>query len=88
MTKRESINQSIWKLRPYKESGAGELKSLQLREDMYSMLFISFVKPQYKTYCDLVAKTGKPRPSDEKELDLDLEPHEKNSRENETKSWC
>ena len=33
-------------------------KPMTFREDMYSLLFIHLVKPQYKKYCDLVAKTG------------------------------
>ena len=31
---------------------------------MYSLLFVSLVKPQYKMYCDLVAQTGKKLPHD------------------------
>ena len=31
---------------------------------MYSLLFVSLAKPQYKMYCDLVAKTGKQLPKD------------------------
>ena len=38
--------------------------AMRFREDMYSLLFVSLVKPQYKMYCDLVAKTGQPLPND------------------------
>ena len=85
-TKKETVNESIWKLPQYKELGAGELKSLTLREDMYSMSFISFVKPQYKMYCDLVAKTGKPLPCDDKEIE-NIEEPERNVME-KGKNWC
>ena len=37
---------------------------MTFREDMYSLLYVSLVKPQYKMYCDLVAKTGQPLPND------------------------
>ena len=37
---------------------------LKLRQDIYSLLTVSLVKPQYKRYCDLVAKTGQVLPSD------------------------
>ena len=33
-------------------------KSLDLREDMYSLLYVSLVKPHYKKYCELVEETG------------------------------
>ena len=31
---------------------------------MYSLLFVSLVKPQYKMYCDIVHKTGAHFPED------------------------
>ena len=31
--------------------------AMSFREDMFSLLFISLVKPQYKLYCDMVYKT-------------------------------
>ena len=37
---------------------------MTFREDMYSLFYISLVKPQYKLYCDLVAKTGEEMPYD------------------------
>ena len=33
-------------------------KPVTFGEDLYSLLFVSLVRPQYKIYCDLVAKTG------------------------------
>ena len=42
-------------------------KPMTFREDLYSLLFVSLVKPQYKMYCDLVAKTGKKLPYDAKQ---------------------
>ena len=33
-------------------------KPMTFREDMYSLLYVSLVKPQYKMYCDIVARTG------------------------------
>ena len=39
-------------------------KPMRFREDMYSLLFVSLVKPQYKMYCDLVARTGDALPKD------------------------
>ena len=44
-----------------------QAKSLRLREDMYSLAFVSLVKPQYKMYCDLVDKTGEQLPYDANE---------------------
>ena len=37
---------------------------MTFRDDMFSLLFISLVKPQYKMYCDLVDKTGQDVPDD------------------------
>ena len=37
---------------------------MTFREDVYSLLYISLVKPQYKMYCDLVARTGDKKPFD------------------------
>ena len=31
--------------------------AMTFREDMYSLLFISLVKPQYKLYCEIVHRT-------------------------------
>ena len=42
-------------------------KPMTFREDMYSLLYVSLVRPEYKMYCDLVAKTGKTLPYDEDE---------------------
>ena len=39
-------------------------KPMTFREDMYSLLYVSLVKPQYKMYCDIVAKTGHTQPYD------------------------
>ena len=33
-------------------------KCMTFRADMFSLLYVSLVKPQYKMYCDLVASTG------------------------------
>ena len=35
-----------------------------MREDMYSLMFISMVRPQYQKYCELVYETGHKEPSD------------------------
>ena len=37
---------------------------MRLREDMYSLMFASMVKSQYKKYCDLAHETGVPLPVD------------------------
>ena len=37
---------------------------MTFREDMYSLLYVSLVKPQYKMYTDLVKKTGFEKPFD------------------------
>ena len=37
---------------------------MTFREDVYSLLYVSIVKPQYKMYCDIVARTGEKRPFD------------------------
>ena len=50
----EEENEKVWKLPSYKIR-----KKMTLREDMYSLLFVSLVKPQYKKYCDLVARTNR-----------------------------
>ena len=42
-------------------------KPMTFREDMYSLLYVSLVKPQYKMYCDLVHKTGHALPYDNDE---------------------
>ena len=39
-------------------------KVMTFREDMYCLLFVSLVKPQYKMYCDIVHKTGAAKPVD------------------------
>ena len=44
--------------------GYAKDKPMTFREDLYCLLYISLVKPQYKMYCDLVAKTGDPLPED------------------------
>ena len=33
-------------------------EAMTFRSDMYSLLYVSLVKPQYKMYCDLLVKTG------------------------------
>ena len=38
--------------------------SAPMREDMYSLMFISMVRPQYQKYCELVYETGHKKPSD------------------------
>ena len=37
---------------------------MTFREDVYSLLYVSIVKPQYKMYCDIVARTGEKKPFD------------------------
>ena len=66
--KQDNTNKLLWKddqkfLDTLSEKGKVE-KSLTLRADMYSLLFVTMVKPEYKTYCDLVAKTGKMMPDE------------------------
>ena len=39
-------------------------KPMTFREDLYSLLFVSLVKPQYKMYCDILARTGEKMPFD------------------------
>ena len=60
----ERINEFIWKLPPYEKQGT---QAVKLREDMYSLLFVSLVKPQFKKYCDLVDMTGQSVPFDAEE---------------------
>ena len=38
--------------------------AMTFREDMYSLLFISLVKPQYKLYCEIVHRTKQQEPYD------------------------
>ena len=44
--------------------GYAKDKPMTFREDLYCLLYVSLVKPQYKMYCDLVAKTGEAMPDD------------------------
>ena len=44
--------------------GYAKDKPMTFREDLYCLLYISLVKPQYKMYCDLVSKTGETMPQD------------------------
>ena len=44
--------------------GTQACKTMVFRQDMYSLLYVSLVKPQYKMYCDLVRKTGQELPVD------------------------
>ena len=37
---------------------------MTFREDMYSLLFISLVRPQYKLYCEIVHRTNQQEPYD------------------------
>jgi len=53
---------------------------MTFREDMYSLLFMHLVKPQYKKYCDLVARTGQKLPHDYKTYKCDKE-EEKEEKE-------
>ena len=41
--------------------------AMTFREDLFSLLFVSLVKPQYKMYCDLVHRTNQIVPYDYKE---------------------
>ena len=64
-------------------------KSLTLRADMYSLLFATMVKPEYKTYCDLVVKTGKTMPDETDEhvaIGDEIAKETKSNKENTT--WC
>lgn len=38
--------------------------AMTFREDMFSLLFISLVKPQYKLYCEIVHRTKQQEPYD------------------------
>ena len=56
---------------------------------MYSLLFATLVKPEYKTYCDLVAKTGKTMPDEADEpagVESEIPKETKSKEENST--WC
>ena len=44
--------------------GFSKDKPMTFREDVYSLLYVSIVKPQYKMYCDIVARTGEKKPFD------------------------
>ena len=44
--------------------GYAKDKPMTFREDLYCLLYISLVKPQYKMYCDLVDRTGETMPQD------------------------
>ena len=39
-------------------------KPMKFGEDLFALLFVSLVRPQYKMYCDLVSKTGKLHPDE------------------------
>ena len=52
---------------------------------MYSLLFVSFLKPQYKKYCDLVAETGNPLPYDADEsFEIEYDIKEVDNEDNTT----
>ena len=42
---------------------------MRLKEDMYSLMYVSMVKPHYKKYCDLAHETGQAIPEDAEEPD-------------------
>ena len=66
---------------------------MTFREDMYSLLYVSLVRPEYKIYCDLVAKHGPGHtlPNDENEplksMNTDLR-SDTLTEEEIGSSWC
>ena len=69
------------------QSSAKIGEPMRLREDMYSLMYVSMVKPEYKKYCDLVAETGVPLPSDADEPGPPLKVAVEGVEESHP-SWC
>ena len=63
-TVRRSFAKRIEHMKSKQISSHAMNSSLKLRQDIYSLMTVSLVKPQYKRYCDLVAKTGQALPND------------------------
>ena len=51
------INEQVFKRSAYPIS-----RTLQLEENMFSLVYISTLRPEYKLYCDLVHKTKQTHP--------------------------